>query len=171
MAITPTGAPLWVRTNDFTTYGGHADKRDYQSQGAVDPTTDVTAAQFSRLVEDVAQLSRVAEFVTLTVQCNDSSPAVPTIVSRNQLAGAPPTGVRNGNGDVTLTFASSYLDAYAVSGAINLTGAIASLHGSTSGDACPELVSAVAVRVRCTGNTSGAGISNARFTLTLWTGP
>lgn len=170
MAVTPSGAPLWLRTNDFTTYGGDLNKRNFQAQGATDPTTDVTAEQFSRLVEDVAQLARVAEFVTMVVQCNDASPAAPTIVSRNQLAGAAPSGARNGNGDVTFTFASSYLDAYGVSGALNITAAHATIQGATAGDANPEIVSATVVRVRCV-NTSGAAMSGPRFTLSIWTGP
>lgn len=171
---TPTGEPLWLRTNDHETYGGHLSKVNFMSQGAIDPTTDVTAEQFARLTEDVAQLGRVAEFSVLTATCSDSSPSAPTINAIEQLAGSSPTPSRNGNGDVTFVWADSYTDAYSVSGSVHIMHAEATLHGATGGTAPCVVDDSDAdglndrVRVRCF-DSAGSAISNAKFTLTIWT--
>lgn len=179
---TPAGNPAWVRTSAFDTYGGDPNKANYQSQGVVNPVTDVGAEGFSRLASDVAAVARTAEFASMIIQCNDSSPAAPTIVSCRLMTGttdisypgnaAPagfPTAARNGNGDITLTFASSYLDEYGVSGGFSARDPIPSLIGTGGGTAVPELVSDTAVRVRCF-NLSAVAISNAKFSLTISSG-
>ena len=79
MPIVPSGSTPWIRTNDLTHYGGHPEKANYLSRGAIDPLTDVDASQFSRLAADVAALQRVAPFCTMTILCNDSAPAAPTV--------------------------------------------------------------------------------------------
>jgi hypothetical protein len=130
MTVVPNGDPIWVRSSDFTSYGGDLDKANYQSLGAINPKTDITAEQFSRLVEDVAECARTAAFALLSITCNDSGADPPTInwarlntgVTASSYEGdTPPTGFpsgsRLGNGAVTLTFSASYPDAYGVSGA------------------------------------------------------
>ena len=67
MTVTPSGDPPWARTSDYTTYGGHAEKANYQSLGAINPKTDITAEQWSRLVEDLAACVNVAVFATLNI--------------------------------------------------------------------------------------------------------
>lgn len=170
MAITPAGAPVWLRTNDHTTYGGHTDKRNFQGQGAVDPTSDVTAEQFCRLAEDIAGLGRVGAFATVVFQCDDDgSPSNPTLVRYDGMAGAAPSLVRNGNGDVTVTWATSYTDAYGVSGAISITMAEASVITTSGVVANCELVSAAVVRVRAKTLADAAAVS-PKVQLTVWTG-
>lgn len=138
MAVTPAGDPAWARTSDYSTYGGHSDKANYQSQGAVNPRTDVTAEQFSRMVEDLANAVRTADFAKMRVETHDTSPAAPTIhwcrlmtAVRNvsyEGDSAPtgfPSGARVGTGTVTITFASSYDDAYGVAQAFTPSHAAA----------------------------------------------
>jgi hypothetical protein len=129
MAVIPDGDPLWARTATFETYGGDVNKKNYQSQGAINPLTDVTAEQFSRIVEDLAAAGRTANFCHCYVTCNDSgTPAAPTIQwchlmtavrETSYEGGAPPAGfptaARVSDGSVTITFAASYNDAYGVS--------------------------------------------------------
>ena len=128
----PAGYPLWTRTSDYTTYGGDANKRNYQSQGAINPETDVTAEQFMRLVEDAAECARTAAFAQLRILCNDTSTSAPTIKWARLCTGTtdtpydseyPPTGfpagTRNGTGNVTLWFDATYEDAYGVSAAFD----------------------------------------------------
>lgn len=144
MTVDPSGYPLWSRTASYDVYGGHADKANYQSQGAINPKTDVTAQEFSRLVEDLAMSARVAPFCVMLLTCNDTSPAAPTVswvhmatgIRATSYAGAsPPTGfptcARVGDGSVTITFAASYDDAYSVSEAF--TPVQCEVFGASSG--------------------------------------
>lgn len=179
---TPTGLPAWTRSADFIQYGGDPNKANYQSQGVVNPRTDVGAEGFSRLVADVAAVVRTAEFCSMQVLCNDSVVGPPTVENCRMMTGAtavsylgsaPPTGfptvTRNGNGDVTATFLSSYNDDYGVAGGLLVKEPIAALVSGAGGVAVPDLVSSTVVRVRCF-DLSPAAISNARFTLTVGSG-
>jgi hypothetical protein len=179
---TPTGLPAWTRTADFIQYGGAVDKANYQSQGVVNPRTDVGAEGFSRLVADTAAVVRTAEFATMQILCVDGGSNTPTVENCRLMTGAtvisyvgsaPPAGFpaasRNGNGDVTITFASSYNDEYGVGGAFIAKEPIANLVGAGGGVAVPELLSATAVRVRAL-SLSNVAISGARFTLSIGSG-
>ncbi len=177
MTITPTGAPAWTRVASFSNYGGNTLKQNYLTRGAINALTDVAAEEFSRMVSDVAAAARTAPFAVMRVLCNDGSPAAPTIEFCELMTGvrvtsyagnaAPtgfPSGSRNGNGDVTITFASSYLDEYGVSGAFTPATAAASVN-SSSGAGASAVISGQTVRVACTGASTGAALSDARFTL------
>lgn len=178
MAITPTGGPAWLRTAAFTTYGGHSSKENYLSRGAIDANTDVAAEEFSRMVSDVAATVRTAPFAVIGYLNNDSSPAAPTVETvymmtgvrtSSYAGGSPPTGfpsaARNGNGDVTFTFAASYADEYGVTGVYAPTDAHATANGTTA-LTCVCTVSGSTVRVRVFDDT-GAAVQNARVTLTV----
>lgn len=169
MTTIPNGLPAWVRANSHTDYGGDVDKHNYLSQGVVDAQTDVGAEAICRLAADMEAIHRTAPFCKLQYLNNDSSPAAPTInivhmqtgVRLTSYAGnAAPTGfpsaARNGNGDVTFTFAASYLDPYGVSGPFQVSDAHADAIGSTVMIATPEIVSATTVRVRVTDGTGTA---------------
>lgn len=179
---TPTGLPAWTRSADFVQYGGAVDKQNYQSQGVVNPQTDVGAEGFSRLVADVAAVVRTAEFATMQIICNDAGPGAPTVENCRLMTGAsvtsylgsaPPVGFpavsRNGNGDVSVTFASSYSDEYGIAGAFIANEPIATFIGTGGGVAVPHLDSATVVRVRCFDLTATA-ISGARFSLSIGSG-
>lgn len=146
MTITPTGSAPWLHVNSFEHYGGDLNKRNYQSQGAVNAQTDVTAQQFSRLTADLAAVQRVAPFAVINYTNNDLTPAAPTInvvrlqtgvTSASYAGDSPPAGfpsaARNGDGDVTFTFASSYTDDYGVTGALVINGAEAGANGPATG--------------------------------------
>jgi len=178
---TPIGNPAWVRSADFTQYGGDPNKANYQSQGVVNPRTDVGAEGFSRLASDMAAVARVAEFCSMQVLCDvlgssstvESCRLMSGVASLSYLGTAPPTGfptvTRNGSGDVTITFSGSYTDEYGVAGAFIAKEPVASLISTTGGVASVQLVSATVVRVRCF-NLSAVAIDGARFTLTLGSG-
>ena len=179
MTITPSGNPPWMRTNDLTHYGGDVNKENYLSRGAIDALTDVDAAQFSRLAADMASLQRVMPFCVLTLLCSDSSPAAPTIefvhmqtgISGSYLGSSPPSGFpsasRNSNGDVSITFASTYSDPYSVSGTYAVSSAIPCLISATAGEVSAELVSDTVIRLRAF-STAGVAISDARMTVSVW---
>jgi hypothetical protein len=175
MAITPTGAPAWQRVNNFETYGGSTDKRNYMAQGSVDPTSDVSAEQFSRMVEDMAMLSRVGAFGTLTFQCNDSSPDDPTILYWDGMVSAVPVGTRNGDGDTTWQWDASYTDAYGVSASFHIGHAKAGVQNATTASAANHEISDSnadtlndTVQVVARDNLNSA-IPDAVVTLTIWT--
>jgi hypothetical protein len=127
MTTIPSGAPGFTRRIAVIDYGGHPLKRDYQAQGVVNPKTDLAAAQFLRICADAAAAIRMAAFCQLTLQCNDSSPAAPTVSAIRQMnkisdvgyeGNAPPyayfpTIVRLGNGSVRATWPTTQEDDFA----------------------------------------------------------
>lgn len=172
MAVTPTGAPAWVRLSDHTTYGGNTNKTNYQSQGAVNPRTDVTAEQFSRLVADLEALVRVGSFAVITFTCNDTVPAAPTVDDYDSMAGTAPTGARVSSGVVTFTWDASYLDPYGVSGDIHIAHAIVT--GTSASQVGTVVLSDPDVnskneRATVTIEENGAPIADASATLVVWT--
>lgn len=127
---TPTGDPPWVRSANYATYGGHVGKHDFQQQGVVNPLTDVSAAEFMRLTNDVAAIAAPAAFAMLSLTCNDTTPAAPTInwiaaMNGRRFTSYPggsapagfPTGARSGDGRVTLTWPTLLTDSYGVQAA------------------------------------------------------
>lgn len=176
MAIIPTGYPAWVRATDHTDYGGNALKRNYMGVGVVNAMTDVGAEDFCRMCSDLAAVARTASVWVITYTCADTSPGAPLIewvlgmtgvrlvsYSGNAAPTGFPSAARNGNGDVTFTFAASYDDEYGVTGAWVPKTAAGGLHGSTGGSA-PCLVSGSTVRVRAISH-AGVAISDAKVTL------
>jgi hypothetical protein len=170
MSITPAGQPVWLRANSHTTYGGNVNKANYQSQGVVNPKTDVGAEHWARIAADLEALGNVAPFGTLTYTQDDAGTNDPTVVSYEGMAGATPTGARQGNGDVIWTFPSAPTDAYGVAGTLNIVHAEGSVHGSTAGDITPDITAANVVRVR-TWAAGGGALSDAKVTLVVSTGP
>lgn len=138
-----TTLPAWTRTATHESYGGHVNKTDYLGQGPIDALTDMAASDVCRMAADLAACVRTAPFCVITYTCNDSSPAAPTVhsvymmtgISESDYAGdSPPTGfpslARNGNGDVTISFDSSYEDDYGTSGDFVAKNAVGTIHGT-----------------------------------------
>ena len=175
MAIVPTGGPAWLKTSDHTTYGGDLNKANYQSQGPINPRTDVDAASFTRIAADMEALTRVAPFATVTYTADDTGASNPTVGEYNSMAGVAPVGVRNGDGDVTWTWLNSYADPYSVSGTLHIAHAQATLHGAAAGAAVVEILDVnvdtfnEVVRVRIF-DDAGAAIQDATVTLEITTG-
>lgn len=182
MSVIPTGVPVWLRTNDFTSYGGNLNKKNFASRGVINPKTDVGAEAFARITADLASLGRTAPFAVFQIQCDDTTPAAPTVTwvtmmtgtrSASYLGSAPPTGfpsvARNGNSDFTITFAASYTDPYGVTGAFVAKGARSQLNGDTAGIATASVVTATTVRVRAF-VAAGTAMSNALVTVTVGSG-
>lgn len=175
MAVTPTGAPVWVRTNDHTTYGGNVNKRNYQSQGSVNAQTDISAEEYVRVCADLDAIGRVSPFAMIHYTNNDTVPAVPTVNNYDAMVGSAPTGVRNGDGDVTFTWSASYNDPYSQAGTIHIVSAVANVNSSAA-----EFCTVVPldgdvdtrneqVRVRAF-DAAGAAIQDADVMLIVWTG-
>ncbi len=179
MAITPTGSPAWLRTVAIGHYGGHASKENYLSRGAIDALTDVAAEEFVRITADLAAAVRTAPFAIITYLNQDSTLSAPLIESVFMMTGvrttqyvgdsAPtgfPSAVRQGTGEVTFTFASSYLDDYGVSGSYTPRSPKVTGHGSVFVEATAE-VSGSTVTVRCF-DAAGSALGNKQVTLTVW---
>ena len=179
MAITPTGAPSWVRNSDHTTYGGHANKINYQGQGKVNARTDVGAEEFTRLAADLAALMRVGEFCNVTFTARDAGVLDPLVtkvtmqpsgvVTVSYAGGSPPTGfpsvTRVADGNYLITFAASYLDAYGVSGAWQPVHAMGGVHGSLGRDVGTTVgVSAVQVYV----TSGGVAAPDETVSVSIW---
>jgi hypothetical protein len=153
------------------------------SQGVVNGRTDVGAEAFARMAADLEAVVRTADFSSLRVVCNDTVPAAPTIFVAYQMNGvreisyagdaAPagfPSGTRNGNSDVTLTWASSYTDAYGVSGDVNIKQAFPSPITNQSLNSVYELPSAVSVRVRTYVSNTAVLALDTTFSIKIKTG-
>jgi hypothetical protein len=179
MTITPAGLPAWSRTADHTYYGGHTNKTNYQSQGVVNPRTDFGAEALCRMAADLAAVVNATPFAVITYLNNDGSPAAPTVESAylmtgvrlsSYAGGAAPTGfpsaARNGTGDVTFTFSSSYDDPYGVSQAFTPTHCALGMHGTTFLDAT-WVISGSTVQVRCF-NDAGTATGDRRITLVVY---
>lgn len=182
MAVIPTGYPYWVRATGFGNYGGNVNKRNHLLQGAIDPETDVTAEQLARLSADMAGVARVAPFATLTITCNDTSPAAPTVnmallatgVNLVGYAGdsAPsgfPSAARVSDGKFTLTFGSSYSDDYSVSGSFDARAAMASQLSTALGSAVVSRDSATQLTVAAF-DAAGAADADAVVSVVVYTG-
>ncbi len=181
--VVPSGFPIWLRASDVTTYGGNVEKRNHYGQGVIDALTDVGAEEFSRLAADLAAVGRVVDAWTIEHQCIDTVAGAPTILSVYSMFGnrtipyvgsSPPSGfptvTRNGPGDVTFTFASSYLDPYGVSGAFAIKHPAAALVSASGGSANPDpTFTDTAVRVRAF-NAAGSALADARVVLTVGSG-
>jgi hypothetical protein len=175
MPITPTGDPVWVHTSDHTTYGGDTEKQNYQSEGTINPKTDVDAENFSRLVADLEAVGRTAAFASVTYTQDDTGTNDPTVVDYDGQSGSAPTGVRNSDGHVTWTWDASYTDAYGVSGDVHIAHAIATAHGGAAAT-CTVEPSDVDVNgknevvdVRCF-DAAGVAATDLTVTLKVWTG-
>ena len=136
MATIPTGNPPWLRTAGILTYGGHTEKRNFMSQGAVDPRTDMSAEQLCAIARDLAAVVRTAAFAKLKVQCHDTTPDDPTVlwchmqngVTEESYEGdAPPTGfptvTRVSDGVFRVTFDQDPTDDFGVSGKVDIKAA------------------------------------------------
>jgi hypothetical protein len=176
MAITPSGAPPWTRQTSHVDYGGNTAKRNYMDQGVTNALTDVGAEDFCRMCSDLAAVARTAPMWVITYLCNDTSPAAPTIQIVygmtgvrlvSYAGGAAPTGfpsaARNGAGDVTFTFASSYSDDYAVAGAWAPVHVNASV-SATAARSAQWIVSGSTLRIRVF-DAAGATVSDPTVTI------
>lgn len=177
---TPSGSPAWTRTATHTIYGGNLNKRNLLSVGAIDAQTDLTAEQLARIAADLAAIVNVAPFMVIRYTNNDTSPAAPTIQSIYGQTGVvttpyagdtPPTGfpsaARNGNGDVTFTFASSYTDPYGVSGSHSLGMALLTASSSSARQTTYETVGGTGIRCHIY-NGTGTATTDDTATLMVW---
>lgn len=127
---TPAGEPAWDGSATAATYGGNADKKDYQGLGSINPRTDISAAQFLRMAADLAACARTAAFSSVALTCSDTSPDAPTVNAASQMTGEasngydgdnPPSGfptfTRVSNGKVQGVWPSNPSDDYSVSAA------------------------------------------------------
>ena len=153
MSVTPTGSPAWTRVADHTTYGGDTDKKNYQSQGAVNARTDVTAEQFVRLASDAAMVVQTADLAVLIITGNDTAANDPTVNSAYLMTGRDTTGYDGGNppagfpsvtrvadGHMRVTFATSLTDDYGVSGIVDIIGGGGAGLDTASGTMAPNVI-------------------------------
>ena len=173
MTVTPTGLPIWSRTASFETYGGHTGKKNYNDVGLIDPTTDVSAEQFSREVADIAAMARTSPFAVMTYTQDDTGTNDPTVnyydAHHGSGAAKAPTLTRNGDGDVTITWDASYSDPYGVSQSVALRHVKATAHGSGNVNAvCDWTPGDRVVRVRCFTADTGAAATDLVVTIEVF---
>lgn len=160
-------------------YGGHESKRNYQSQGVVNPRTDIGAEGYTRLAADSEATTRTGPMLTLRYTNRDGTPDAPLVLSVYMMVGvslagyegdlAPdsfPDGARNGTGDVTWTIDSSFLDAYGISEPFVPTQCLVSCEGTTFASAT-YVISGQTIRVRVW-NAAGAALADKNVTLVVW---
>jgi hypothetical protein len=171
--ITPAGAPAWAKTNDFATYGGDVNKKNYQSRGAVNPLTDVTAEQFTRLTADVSAIVRTAEFATLTFRY-DTASGLFVVYAYDGMVSTLPTITHFGVGQLLVTWLATYNDDYGVASTIDIQHCDHGAHGAAMATVSTQLLDndangkyeAVMVYVW---NAAGAAADDITVTLTVST--
>jgi hypothetical protein len=174
--------PAHARSADFTSYGGDVNKRNYLGEGNVDPETDFGAADLNRTAADLASVVRTIPFCVITFTQDDTGTADPTVNkvfmqtgvrTSDYDGGAPPSGfpsvTRNNDGDVTITFSSSYADPYGNTATLNL----ASAEGGTSDGGAAAVVSstvatASTVNVLTFVASSGAAATDRAVTVVIY---
>lgn len=179
--VTPKGYPAWVRNVDHTHYDGDVNKTNYLSRGVIDPRTDVGAEGFSRMTADLAAVVRVAPFCEMLITINDTAgtTVVPRIYMQTGVNAegypgtSPPSGfpsvAYNGDGDVTVTFASSYNDPYGVSGAFEIQCPQLSIVDN-SGIAVYEKLTATTVRLRAYSADGATPLENITMSFSCMSG-
>lgn len=143
MTTTPAGLPAWSRTASIESYGGHAEKRNYMSQGAINARTDVTAEQLCRMAADLSSVVRVIPLARLVVQNNDTGAAHPAVLGAWLQSGVssegydgddPPAGfpsvTRVSDGSLYVTFPTALTDDFGVSQNVHIRAGL----GAVSGD-------------------------------------
>lgn len=168
MTVSPEGLPAHARASGITTFGGHTNKRNKGNVGTVDPETDLSAEQFSRLVDIVRAAEKTIPFAVLTFSNNDASPAAPTINYYHRQYGAEPTVERISDGYVRITFASAYTDDYGVEESFSIRHLAADSHGIGSHIAKAAKESDQAILVRCINSTDGTAVADLDVTLRIW---
>lgn len=173
MAITPAGAPAWVKTNDHATYGGRTDKRNFAGKGSVNGQTDVSAEEWVRACADLGALVRTAPLAVITYTADDTGTNDPTLDDVDSMVAAP-TGTRVADGQIRLTWAASYTDEYGVSGDIHIIGAEVTVHGTSAAVATFNLEDpnndGKNERLRITVVDASAAVTDATVTVVVYTG-
>ena len=128
MPIQPEGLTAWQRAASIETVGGHIDKENVQGLTAFNPRTQISAEQFSSMVDYVVSAVRTMPFATINVSTNDTgTPANPTVNSYFGMHGTgstlAPTCTRLGDGYFSLAWDASYEDSYSQTGSVNLSAA------------------------------------------------
>lgn len=146
--VTPSGNPAWARSNDYTSYGGHAQLKNYNGLPIVNPQTDVGAEHLARISADIAAVSMMGDFahVKLTMASGSNAPTVTActlmtgIYTGTGYSGtSPPTGFPRvlgiSNGVCAIKFTGIYTDPYSISSTFRPTFPRASLAESSVGAA------------------------------------
>lgn len=177
--VTPSGKPAWERSNDYTAYGGHTDKKNYNSVPIVNPQTDVGAEHLSRLAADQASVALMADFAQLVITMASGSDT-PTVNKCSLMTGiytgtgytgtSPPTGfpqvVGVSDGVVDIKFTGAYSDSYSVAATFQPvfarpSFAQASLGTAATVGAWASGTDTVRVRVQTSSGSGVAGIKVA----------
>ena len=177
----PSGLPPWIRTAGIGDYGGSTSKADWLGVGVTNPDTDVDAAALMRLADHLASCVRVAPFARLTITCNDTAPAAPTISLCDMMTGvclvsyegdaAPagfPSAARIGDGHFTVTFAATYDDSYAVAGAFSIRSLEVNANSANNINATALGAGGVVATVYVFIADTGAVVLDETVSLTVW---
>lgn len=145
--MTVAGSPSWTRSATAATYGGHSELEDFAAQGAVDPKTDISAAEYKRICADVAAIQRTAALARIRLVCRDTPSALPPTVKEvavqsglrlQQYTGnAPPSGfptiTRYANGAILVVLPATLADDFGITAAPEVHSVQGSIIASAAG--------------------------------------
>lgn len=158
--VVPSGSPSWTRTADFTNYGGDLHKQDFLNRGPIDSLTDVGAASFARMTNDLAAAVRTAPLAVITFGgVIGGSPSVSWAATPSGVrvtpypmgAGAPsgcPRVDHESVGTYLITFDSTLTDSFSVSAPFSIMSASVSPMHTSVCRGTAEMVSSTVVRAR-----------------------
>lgn len=172
MTVTPTALAPWIRNASLEDLGGHTSKKNQYGIGEINPETDVSAEQFSSLVEFALAAQRVMPFAVLTYTQDDTGTSNPTASAYFAQPGNgtdfAPTLTRLDDGYVQVDFSASYNDSYSRAATFSISHYKATAHGSTPAHAMCELIDPQTLLVRCFDNDGYSAVLDATVTLEVW---
>lgn len=153
MTTTPTGTPAWSGGSaDPSDYGGHADKRNYQSIGRVNAQTDFDVSEFLRFCADLAAVRRVSAFAQMRLTLGSAGVAPTVHYYQAQPGTELPTFTPSGttNGVLDIEWEDSYEDEYGVSADIDIQAVWAYAEGGSTWKCNWTRLSATKIRLTLT---------------------
>jgi deoxyribodipyrimidine photolyase-like uncharacterized protein len=127
--VVPSASPIWTRTADYSQFGGHIEKTNRLGVSSFNPKTDISAQQFSSIVDYLARMSWSTCFCTSKFSYTSTLVTFSKYLGQNGIGIVyAPTATVDGT-DVTLVFNTTYTDSYNIEDGISLSIGQISPHG------------------------------------------
>lgn len=193
MSITPTGTPAWTRTASADLYGGHANKRNWGGLGIIDPRTDISAEQWSRMAADLAAVVTVSPALVIRVRDTGARTVAPSAPSPSITAsvhslwgvsgwysgGFPATGfptVELDDSDLslptyTITIPASHTDYFGVAASFAPVATVTTgvkISGGVMVYPCGETITGQVITLQFAGDDLALVSGNVDFVVQVW---
>jgi hypothetical protein len=163
--VVPAALPPWTRSADISQFGGHLEKQNRLGIYTHNPKTDISAEQFSSLVDYVARLSYTTPFFVASILSKDGTVEDPEYIQYFGQNGVgitnAPTIERSGAGEITIYLTTTFNDSYLQEG----------IWAAKAAQITPNQLIATVPVVEITSSGTKlviVGVNDILFTLTVW---